>query len=813
MQIISVRLKNIKSHKDSTLEFSPGINVLRGPNGVGKSTVFEAIGYALFGVDAQSFVGNVERFVSIGAQKGEVEVVFRLRDPKRYRVTRTVGAASKWLLAKEVGGDFEVEEHKDAKETEARIAELLGLDNGRSLSEQFELVIGPFQNEFLGPFVIRQPSKRRDRFDEILGIDTWRKTYKETRALSTAINGKVEVLQAEIGSRQEQLEALPLRKDERRTARKDLAASRDDLDKQRKALEAVEGRLVDFDRREQACRTLQSDIDKLGERIDNGREKVAGQKSLVEEAEKARKVLRETEAGKEAFEHAEARLTGLYEQVSRQRKLEGEAAGLDKQIATLGARCESESLAIDQTISEARAEEQAIAESRKATAVDAETQETAARRPELRAGIDRLRQQLGQLEGRRSNLEEGRDKLAGGVCPFFQEPCENIADRPPQDVFTDKFDELDRQRQRLDSELETLVQQENAAARAEDRIRESRVKLKGLDQQADKVAERLQRNEERRAALEKLQEERSAVQKQSAEKQKELKAFSRLQEEIAEAEQHRKQHREARDRYVANQRQAAEGEQRVSDLQKFETLLENLGEELKERRDALRHADKAYDAEEHSALRRQKDELRETVGLLRQKVENLEAAVVRLEAEIEKLVKIEKEVEARKARIKAYSEKQELVKFLRNKVFRNVSSYLSERFREEISLKADKIYRTIADVDEELAWGENYRIELRDMVEGELRSRVDDQLSGGQMMSAVVALRLALLQTIGARIAFFDEPTSNLDAVRRENLAHAFRAIDVGKEEVTEHWYDQLFLVSHDVAFTEVTDQMIELEE
>ena len=79
-------------------------------------------------------------------------------------------------------------------------------------------------------------------------------------------------------------------------------------------------------------------------------------------------------------------------------------------------------------------------------------------------------------------------------------------------------------------------------------------------------------------------------------------------------------------------------------------------------------------------------------------------------------------------------------------------------------------------------------------------------------MSAVVALRLDLLQTIGARVAFFDEPTSNLDAARRANLARAFRAIDVGREEVTEHWYDQLFLISHDVAFTEVTDQIISLE-
>ena len=37
-------------------------------------------------------------------------------------------------------------------------------------------------------------------------------------------------------------------------------------------------------------------------------------------------------------------------------------------------------------------------------------------------------------------------------------------------------------------------------------------------------------------------------------------------------------------------------------------------------------------------------------------------------------------------------------------------------------------------------------------------------------MSAVVALRLALLQTIGARVAFFDEPTSGLDPVNANKI-------------------------------------------
>ncbi len=132
MQILSIQMKNIKSHRDKEYSFSPGINVLSGPNGIGKSTIFEAVGYALFGVDARDFVGNIERFVTIGEKRGEVKVVFQPGDDDTYRASRTVGANSKWLLAKKVGEEFEVEDHANAEETQARIKELLGLDSAAS---------------------------------------------------------------------------------------------------------------------------------------------------------------------------------------------------------------------------------------------------------------------------------------------------------------------------------------------------------------------------------------------------------------------------------------------------------------------------------------------------------------------------------------------------------------------------------------------------------------------------------------------------------------------------------------------------------
>src|SRR4051794_27646873 len=98
MRLVSLQMKNIKSHRATDLDFSPGINVLSGPNGAGKSTIFEAIGYALFGVSAQDFVSKADRFLSIGAKRGEISVIFHPADGELYRVTRTVGSSAKWLL-------------------------------------------------------------------------------------------------------------------------------------------------------------------------------------------------------------------------------------------------------------------------------------------------------------------------------------------------------------------------------------------------------------------------------------------------------------------------------------------------------------------------------------------------------------------------------------------------------------------------------------------------------------------------------------------------------------------------------------------
>ena len=812
MQILSITLKNIKSHRVRELHFVKGINVLSGVNGVGKSTIFEAIGYALFGVDARDFVGNIDRFITIGAKKGEIAVTFAPDDGETYRVSRGVGAGSKWLLAREIGGAFEVEEHAGAPETEARIKELLGLESGRALADQFKLVIGPFQNEFLGPFVLKQPARRQEAFDEILGIDAWRKTYKGTSTLLKAVQSKIEVLAVEIEGKQEQVDALPARQKELTGYIAEVEAQQKILADTEKSLADTEKKLGKLDEQEKTVIAVKSQIQVLENRIRDGEAKIGDQIKRVKEAELAFATLEKTKGGKDAFEAAEVDLKTLREQDKQRRAIEKDIHGLDKESARLAQALEHECREVAKTGKQLGEEEEQLQKSRQALAADANLTKRASRLPELRKEAEKLRSTHGLLEGRRAGLQEGKEKLAEGVCPFFKEQCQNIAGKAPRDVFSARLDELDRERLDLGKRLAEMEQEIAVAEKARQEMNSLNIRAKELEKQLTALARRREENNKRQLALAGTRTRQAEAEKKALARKDDLKKFSELDAEIARVDKIRTEHQAARDMYFANQKDALDLNTRRELLQKMVTRFEELRQSLAAKQAELVALEKEYDQKRHAEVRLAKEQLVAVAATVKQKITGLGKDRLRLVEEIKKLDLIREEMKTKSAEKKILGDKAELVTFLRNKIFNNVSAQLSERFREEISLRADRIYRTIAETDEELYWGDKYQIVLRDMHDGELRERSDDQLSGGQTMSAVVALRLALLQTIGARVAFFDEPTSNLDAARRENLAHAFRAIDVGREEVTEHWYDQLFLISHDMAFTEITDQIISLE-
>src|SRR5262245_47783101 len=80
------RLRNFRRYRDATLRFEGGVNIIEGENNVGKTSLFYAIEYALF--------GRVDNFKTIrslmqpGKRSLGVELVLRGRNGERFRLQR-----------------------------------------------------------------------------------------------------------------------------------------------------------------------------------------------------------------------------------------------------------------------------------------------------------------------------------------------------------------------------------------------------------------------------------------------------------------------------------------------------------------------------------------------------------------------------------------------------------------------------------------------------------------------------------------------------------------------------------------------------
>jgi len=142
----------------------------------------------------------------------------------------------------------------------------------------------------------------------------------------------------------------------------------------------------------------------------------------------------------------------------------------------------------------------------------------------------------------------------------------------------------------------------------------------------------------------------------------------------------------------------------------------------------------------------------------------------------------------------------DLTKFIRE-TLKDAAPRVAKNYVYRVSLEANSMFREITgNAEHTLRWTDDYMIVLEE--DGFERSF--STLSGGEQMAAALSVRLALLkQLTDIRIAFFDEPTTNMDAERRENLAMQI-------SNITN--FDQLFVISHDDTFEGYVDSVLSIE-
>ena len=173
-------------------------------------------------------------------------------------------------------------------------------------------------------------------------------------------------------------------------------------------------------------------------------------------------------------------------------------------------------------------------------------------------------------------------------------------------------------------------------------------------------------------------------------------------------------------------------------------------------------------------------------------INDLEQKIQRAEAYLKALEAAEKE--------KSTLEELHTMTEQFRKLIKEAAPHVLKAMLADISAEANRIFGEImGDRSGLLSWQNDYEIVLcRQGV-----NRTFAQLSGGEQMSAALAVRLALLKKLSTlNIAFFDEPTQNMDELRRVNLAEQIRRV---------RGFDQLFVISHDDTFEQGLDSLVRL--
>lgn len=417
---------------------------------------------------------------------------------------------------------------------------------------------------------------------------------------------------------------------------------------------------------------------------------------------------------------------------------------------------------------------------------------------EMLARIDSILLDLTQQIDKKE-LEKQSKKLQSQIQQAYKQGAE-LAGLPAQEA---KRTQLIEQQQQMAQQLGELTEQLTLEEAVTQSLKEIEEQLKRLDNPRGKQ-QLIERNLEQQAAVEQQHKTLSvtltAANQQLESIASQLEAFEHLDDQIQSQQQLRQTHQAGYLLYVQNQQAAqqveslkAESEeahlacqqshaQKAAIDKQLATLVENFDP------DTFTIVDKQY-----TDIKSQADRLQGSLPQLKQRFLELADQIDRLKATAEKR-------DQALAEIKERDRTKRFINYAR-KVYKDAGPRITQRYVQNISREADRLFRELLGrANVALIWSADYEITVQEGA----HTRRFINLSGGEQMCAALAVRLALLKVLAdIDVAFFDEPTTNMDRPRRAGLAEAIARIKS---------FNQLFVISHDDTFEQVTETVITVE-
>ena len=169
MIIKKVQLENYRSHSNTTVEFTKGVNLILGKNGRGKTSILEAISTVMFNTKDRSGKETGKSYIKFGEKSSKVEIDFIANDGREYNLkteffkTKPKKQTLKDMIGSEYDGDIQ-----------EKLEELCGIKKG--FEETYENIVIAKQNEFINIFKAK-PKDREEIFNKIFNTQIYKEMY------------------------------------------------------------------------------------------------------------------------------------------------------------------------------------------------------------------------------------------------------------------------------------------------------------------------------------------------------------------------------------------------------------------------------------------------------------------------------------------------------------------------------------------------------------------------------------------------------------------------------------------------------------
>jgi len=917
MQILSVTLKNFKTHRDKHFDFAPGTNAICGENGAGKTSILEAIAWTLF-----NYTGDYSKDDLIRNGSGSAEVIVEFisnQDGRTYTVQRHTSKGYT-LFDPQLNERLPYTRIKD--EVLPWLRDHLGVSPGTDLGELFARTVGVPQGTFTADF-LQTAESRKAVFDKVLKVEEYKTVYKDLNSLRRYAEAKVDAIEAEIARFEERLATWDELQTRHQTVVAEIAQNEAQLKTLDSQLAALQQERDALKAQAEQVQQLQNQRQQAQANIDGKQQAIALLTESLTQAQAAVKICADTRFAFEAYQAAEAQLQALSQQQSERQTLQKKQQQLQKTLESRSADMTrlkvkldnfqaaseeiaqlqpqvKEQVALEAQLKTLQQQQNALAQiqgevqatetqvAQQAQQIDRTHQEiehlktlepTVATVPQLEAQRDRLQQQLSRIEAARqfeaelqqlvsqgravydrhqtqadaalqtlSDLQQSIPLLSTEAIASLQSALESgVAVNQEilsqvQQILADLSAQTDVKA--LQSELQTLQKRLSELAKQQamvatlpsrqQQLTQLQAHQQTLTQGLAKLKQQLAEGENlkgqlaevqsalatledprgRTAILERSRQQQTAVQKRYDEMQKaqsgiqkqiddlatQLEEFAELEATIAAQNQNKQTHQAAYLQYLQYERAAQDEPRLAQDLTAAQQALAQFQQERDQVQTQLDQAlsnfepQKAQQVEEtYQTTRSERDRL---AGSLPQQQQFLQELQRQIDALKDLAQKRDAALEERKKRDRT----KRFINFAR-KAYKEAGPRITERYVQQISREGDRLFRELLNrPNVALTWTRDYEI----LVQEGPNTRRFVNLSGGEQMCAALAVRLALLKVLAdIDIAFFDEPTTNMDRPRRESLAEAIARI---------RSFNQLFVISHDDTFEKVTENVIVVE-